>query len=109
MSVYVNLDEDFDDLYIPCRGGIEIRHTYEKDMLAILILDKSDSVATRTIDKIHEKYPEVNLELDRVGRDAFIYFLADNIDKVASILGARTSGSKIKWNSKSNIKKGRKK
>jgi len=99
------IDEDYDDLYIPFKGGIQIRHTYIKDTLAIFILDKADSAATKIIDKIHEKYFDVNLDLDRVGRDAFIYFSINDMDKVAEVLGARTSGARIKWYAKSNIKK----
>lgn len=99
------IDEDYDDLYIPCKGGIQIRHTYIKDTLAIFILDKADSAATKIIDKIHEKYSNVNLDLNRVGRDAFIYFSVNDMDKIAEVLGARTSGARIKWYAKSNIKK----
>jgi len=101
------IDESFEDLYIPCGSKIEIRHTYEPNILAFVIEDKATSVADNNIKKIHAKYPEVTLTLDRVGRDAFVYFKADDIDKVAEVLKARTSGARIKWQSKRNLKRGK--
>lgn len=103
-----NIDESYDDLYIPCKGGIEIRHSYEPNKLAFILLEKSPSMVDKIINKVHEKGPEVKFEVDRAGKDAFIYFDAKDIDKVAPVLGARTGGARIKWNAKSNIKKGKK-
>ena len=98
------IDESFDDLYIPCKKGI-IRHTYDDyDLLALCFYNKSASVVNKVYDEIKKKHPEVNLRIDEQGRDWFIYFYDKDLDTIADIIKPRTSGARIKWNAKSNKK-----
>lgn len=100
-----SIDKSFDDLYIPCRKGI-ITHTYDDfDRLALCIYDKRPSVVNKIYDEIRNKYPKINLKLEILGNDGYIYFNADDIKKIATIVKPKTSGAKIKWSDNRNLPK----
>lgn len=97
-------DENFEDLYIPCQKGV-IKHTYlGKDILALCFYDKA-SQAKHVYQALSEKYPKLELEFEDDGADAFIYFNARNIKKVATICKPRTSGAGINPFSVKNLPK----
>ena len=100
-----SIDKSFDDLYIPCKKGI-ITHTYDDfDRLALCIYDKRPSVAKNVYNEIKNKYPKIEIELEISGNDGFIYFNAEDIKKIATIVKPKTSGAKIKWNDNRNLPK----
>lgn len=112
------VEEDFDEQYIPCRRG-EIRATYKtkrgKDILAWYC--ESIPMALKVYQEVKEKYPDIEFSPDedlglddeevrgRLGRksDALIYFNAEDIDKIAEIVGASTRGARIKPYSIKNL------
>lgn len=100
-----SIDESFEDLYIPCKKGV-IKHTYkDNDILAICLYDKQPSVAKNLFKEIKGKYKDINIELDLDGNDSYIYFNANDIKKIGTIIKPRTSGASIKWNSNKNLPK----
>lgn len=100
-----SIDESFDDLYIPCKKGI-ITHTYDDfDKLAICFYDKRPSVAKGIYDEICNKYKDINISIELIGNDSYIYFYDCDINKIASIVKPKTSGAKIKWNDNRNLPK----
>ena len=99
-----NIDESFDDLYIPCRKGV-IKHCFDDfDKLALCFYDKQPSVAKRVFEEIKQICPNADIELEELGKDSYIYFYDRDIDDIAKVVIPRTSGAKIKWNAKSNQK-----
>lgn len=100
-----SIDESYDDLYIPCsRGKSVIKHTYEKDILVICFYGKA-STAKNVYTELKDKYKNIYLKFERIGEDGLIYFNADDIKKIATIIKPKTSGASIKWNSNRNLPK----
>lgn len=100
-----NIDKSFEDLYIPCsRGKSVIKHTYDDEVLVICFYDKS-STAKNVFNELKCKYKNIYLEYDDCGTDALIYFKSEDIDKIATIVKPKTSGSSIKWSSTKNLPK----
>lgn len=98
-----SIDKSFDDLYIPCRKGV-IKHTYiGNDILAVCFYGKG-STCKNVVSELKSKYKNLNIEVEN-GYDAYIYFNARDIDKIASVIIPRTSGAKIKWDSNKNLSK----
>lgn len=109
-----NIEESFEDLYIPCRKGV-IKHTYKDfDILAICFYDKA-STAKNVYTELKNKYPKLDIELDLewkdskgkkvTNNDGYIYFNAEDIKKIATIIKPKTSGASIKWSSNKNLPK----
>lgn len=99
-----SLDPTFDDLYIPCKRGI-IKHTYiGNDILCICFYD-SIKTGNGVYREIKDKYPKIELELDNSVNDVYIYFHAEDIKKIATIIHPRTSGSSIAPFSNKNLPK----
>lgn len=99
-----SIDESFEDLYIPCKKGI-IKHTYKgQDILALCFFDKIIT-ANRVREEIIKKYPKMEIEFEDDGSDAYIYFNAKDIKKIATIVTPRTSGAKINPFSNKNLPK----
>ena len=100
-----SIDESYDDLYIPCsRGKSVIKHTYEKDILVICFYEKA-STAKNVYAELKDKYKNIYLKFERIGEDGLIYFNANDIKKIATIVKPKTSGASIKWNSNRNLPK----
>lgn len=98
------IEKSFEDLYIPCKKGV-IKHTYiDFDILCICFYD-SHSAAKNTYKEIKHKYPDLELRFEDDGRDGYIYFNANDIKKIATIIKPRTSGATIKWDSNKNLPK----
>ena len=98
------IDASFEDLYIPCSRGV-IKHTYMgNDILAVCFYDKA-TTAKNVYKELKNKYPKLDVELDIDGVDGFIYFNAEDIKKVATIIKPRTSGAKIDPFSNKNLPK----
>lgn len=99
------IDESYEDLYIPCsRGKSEIKHTYDEDRLVVCFYNKC-STAKNVYKEIKDKYKNINIEFEDIGEDGLIYFDADDIKKIATIVKPKTSGASIKWNSVKNLPK----
>ena len=103
------IDESFDDLYIPCSKG-EIRASYYSDSDSsdcVLVWYTESAQQGRNIYKeLRVKYPKIWLKEDDCdSNDYFIYFNAENINKIATIVKPRTSGAKIKPYSEKNLPK----
>lgn len=100
-----NIDPSYDDLYIPCsRGKSVIKHTYDNDILMICFYDKA-STAKNVFEELKNKYKNLNITLEIIGIDGIIYFHADDIKKIATVVKPKTSGASIKWNSTRNLPK----
>lgn len=100
-----NIDPSYDDLYIPCsRGKSVIKHTYEDDKLVLCFYNKC-STARNVYKELKDKYKKLDIEFEDCGEDGLIYFKADDIKKIATIVKPRTSGASIKWNSQRNLPK----
>ena len=100
-----NIDSSYDDLYIPCsRGKSVIKHTYEDNKLVLCFYNKC-STARNVYKELKDKYKKIDLEFEDSGEDGLIYFNADDIKKIATIVKPRTSGASIKWNSAKNLPK----
>ncbi len=100
-----NIDASFDDLYIPCsRGKSVIKHTYEDDILMVCFYDKANT-AKNVYQELKDKYKNLDITLEIIGIDGLIYFHADDIKKIATIVKPKTSGASIKWNSNRNLPK----
>lgn len=111
------IDESFEDLYIPCRKGV-IKHTYKgPDILALCFYDKAVA-AKNTYKEIKDKYPDLDIELDLMkldtygkkpkefmSSDGYIYFNANDIKKIATIVKPKTSGASIRWDDPKNLPK----
>lgn len=101
-----NLDESFDDLYIPCRRG-EIRHSY-RDTRGYEVLCWYTDSATQGKNVYNElsKDKDLWLEVDDIDQfDYFIYFNANDIEKIAAVVEPKTSGAKITPFSSRNLPK----
>lgn len=105
------IDEEYDEQYIPCRRG-EIRHTYRNVRGKDILVWYCDAVKTghNVYKELIEKYPEVEWEVDEElgfdnSYDVMIYFEASEIDKIASVVGARKNGASIKPYSIKNLPK----
>lgn len=100
-----NIDKSYEDLFIPCsRGKCVIKHTYEKDILVICFYDKVNT-ARNVYEELKNKYSNIYLKLELIGIDGLIYFNANDISKIATIIKPRTSGASIKWWSSRNLPK----
>ena len=100
-----NIDPSYDDLYIPCsRGKSVIKHTYEDDKLVLCFYNKC-STARNVYKELKDKYKKLDIEFEDCGEDGLIYFKADDIKKIATVVKPRTSGASIKWNSVKNLPK----
>lgn len=100
-----NIDKSYEDLYIPCsRGKSKIKHTYEQDRLVACFYNKA-SMAKNVYREIKDKYKNIDIHIELVGEDGLIYFNADDIKKIATIVTPKTSGASIKWNSNRNLPK----
>lgn len=100
-----NIDSSYDDLYIPCsRGKSVIKHTYEDNKLVLCFYNKC-STARNVYKELKDKYKKLDIEFEDSGEDGLIYFNADDIKKIATIVKPKTSGASIKWNSVKNLPK----
>lgn len=88
-----NIDEDFDDLFIPCKKGV-IKHTYKSGILFWYC----NKVATVTsVEKaIKKKYPKVWIEVEYFDGEGRIYFKdEDLVDKLSTIFKPEKSKERI--------------
>lgn len=100
-----NIDSSYDDLYIPCsRGKSVIKHTYEDNKLVVFFYNKC-STARNVYNELKNKYKKIDIQFEDAGEDGLIYFDANDIKKIATIVKPRTSGASIKWNSSRNLPK----
>lgn len=98
------IEDSFEDLYIPCSKGV-IKHTYlGNDILALCFYDKAKTGLT-VFESLQKKYPKLEMELDDDTPDVFIYFQADDIKKIATIVKPKTAGAKINPFSDKNLPK----
>ena len=66
------IDESFEDLYIPCRKGV-IKHTYiDNDILAICFYDKA-SACKNTFKELKDKYPDLEKKYVQVSANMSQY------------------------------------
>lgn len=98
------IDESFEDLYIPCARGV-IKHTYlGRDILALCYYNHAQQ-ARNIYTILKEKYPKIDIELDDGDTDGLIYFNAKDIKKIATVCQPRTSGKDISPFSPKNLPK----
>jgi hypothetical protein len=97
-----SIDDTYEDLYIPCKRGCVVKHTYEDNILAICVYGRL-GLFHNLCDALKEKYSDLDLKIEEAGCDGIIYFNDKDFDKVATIIKPRTSGAKIKWFSKKNL------
>ena len=99
------VDDSYEDFYIPCNRGCEIKHTYlGDDILALCFYDKY-STAKNISKKLDDLKIEHEDDITDTSLDAHIYFNAKDIDKVAKFVKAKTSGKQIHPLSARNLKK----
>lgn len=97
------IDESFEDLYIPCsKGNGEIRHTYKPGMLAFYT--EKQSTAKSIVKKLSEKknHPDFDYD-DHYDNEAIITFYAKDIDYFAKVFGAKKTGKDIPPFSNTNL------
>ena len=100
-----NIDSSYDDLYIPCsRGKSVIKHTYDDNKLVICFYGKC-STARNVYKELKDKYKKIDIKFEDAGEDGLIYFDADDIKKISTVVKPKTSGASIKWNSVKNLPK----
>lgn len=112
-----NIDPSFDDFYIDCQRGVEIRHS-DRDVLACYIPNVNygknilrtiyeDKVGKRVVDikKVSEELLKYNILKDITITDGEVYFMfrADIIDYIAKLVKARTHGASIRPLSVKNL------
>ena len=112
------LEESFDDLYIPCKGGAHIYHFgyLEGNKRSVsqntLVAYFDNYVKAQTvIEKIEAKYPHImpTCYVDMGGKfykEAEIFFDAKYIDEFADIMGAQTKGANLSPFSVKNLRGG---
>lgn len=98
------IEDSFEDLYIPCSKGL-IKHTYlGNDILVLCFYDKFKT-GLNTYELLQKKYPKLDLQFDDENPDAFIYFDAKDIKKIATVVKPKTTGAKINPFSDKNLPK----
>lgn len=100
-----SIDENFDDLYIPCKRGI-IKASYDSprghDMLCIYF--ESGQTGENVRKEIEKQFPDIEITIDNVGRwDYYIYFDSEDLDKIATIVKPSTYGARIRPFSTRNL------
>lgn len=94
-----NIHPDYDELYIECNRGAKIKHTYTDSVLAYwtnkISVFKS---VKKKLDESNIKYSTEEAEVDFI-----IYFNDSDMNKVAKLVGARTTGKKISPYDEKNI------
>lgn len=99
-----NIDESFEDLYIPCsKGKSEIRHTYQKDILCWYT--PKPNVGKNVVKALESKKNKINFSYEETPEDFIIYFNEKNLDDIAKIVNPKTTGAKIKPFSNKNLPK----
>lgn len=97
------IDPSFDDLYISCSYGNKIYH-YGQNVLVAYI--PSIGRGRHVLRKLKEEYPNVNIfDIRETDNEVEFKFKAKDIDIIALLLKARTSGVKINPFSKKNLRK----
>lgn len=96
-----NLDESFEDLYIPCRKGI-IKHAY-CDVLC-WYTDKI-SQGRNVLKELKENKPEVIIDYEETSKDFLMHFNSEDILRVAEIVSPLTGGANINPFSVRNLPK----
>lgn len=100
---YGNIDPSFEDLYIPCRNKCMIKHAF-KDNLSVYI--PSIKRGHNLIKEITDKYGnDIIYDIDETDAEIIFLFKAVDVDKIADVLIATTSGNSISPFSKKNLPK----
>lgn len=102
-----NVEESFEDMYIPCRKGDgQIRHTYKQDILAYYT--PKQTVAKGIVKELqsNKKAPSYEYD-DNYGGEAMIYFNAKDMPFFAKLFGAKTTGKNIPPFSEKNLPGGK--
>lgn len=98
------IDESFDDLYIPCtKGKGEIRHTYKEGILAYYC--PKITVAKNLVKIIESKKHPIEITFEDCGEEALIYFKESDLSYFAKLVSAKTSGKNISPYSNRNLEK----
>lgn len=98
------LDNSFDDLYIPCvKASGEIRHTYKEGMLAYYC--PKITVARNLVKIIESKKNPIEITFEDCGEEALIYFKESDLAYFAKLVSAKTNGKNISPYSKRNLQK----
>lgn len=86
-----NIHPDYDELYIECNRGARIKHSYIKNTLCYWTNKVSIFKSTK------KKFDDNNIEYtdEDAGEDFIIYFNDKDMNKVAKLVGAKTTGKKI--------------
>lgn len=95
------LDETFDDLYIPCARGI-ILHTYTVGKMCwyIVGIGKGRN-AVKDIDKTYKG--KVEYKAEETSDEVLIYFDEKDMKKICALAKPRTAGKNIKPYSRANL------
>lgn len=98
------IDPSFEDLYIPCKLGV-IKHTYMGNDILVCCFYNKIKTGIRTYERLHKKYPTMNLDVEESSPDYFIYFNAKDLKNIATIVKPSTTGKGIDPYSKKNLPK----
>lgn len=99
------IEDSFEDLYIPCTKGVVIKHTYIGDEILECCFYNKIKTALNTFERIHKKYPSLDIEFEDNSPDGIIYFHAKDMKKIATIVKPQTTGKGINPFSKKNLPK----
>ena len=98
-----NIDESFEDMYIPCKKGEgRIRHTYKQDILAYFTPKQSTAKGIVKELSANNKAPYYEYD-DNYSGEAIIYFNVKDMAFFAKLFGAKTTGKNIPPFSEKNL------
>lgn len=99
------IDDSFEDFYIKCSRNATIRSTYKGNDILCIYFENRAHVARNVFEELITKYKNIDIELDDSSSDGIIYFHAEDIKKIATIVVPRTAGCKIHPLSVKNLPK----
>ena len=98
------IDESYEDLYIKCKRGGIVKHTYKGNDILVIEFENKSQTARKVYKDIKKMYNNIEIEYEEIIPDGFIYFNAKDIDKIDKIIKLSRYGAKIKPFASRNIK-----
>ena len=101
-----NIDEDYDDLYISCQQGNKIKSAYLDESRRMLLSAYIPSLGRgRNIKKALDKEGIFYTDYEETDAEVLFLFKAKDIEPIAKLMKAKTSGASISPFSTKNLPK----
>ena len=105
-DAYGNIDEDYDDLYISCQYGNKIKSAHLDESRRMLLFAYIPSIGRgRNIKKALDEQGIWYNDYEETDAEATFFFKAADIEPVAKLMKAKTSGANISPFSSKNLPK----